>query len=196
MSSVRALFSLLLLTLTLVCFGDVRAHLVPDIANESLGNRAERVMALLKTRSLDSLAIFIHPEKGVRFAPYGFISAQTNVLFTRSEFAKAFKDKRIHFWGRYDATGKKMRMTFKDYYSRYVYDRPFDATKYVSVNEVQRTNFVQNIFDVYPDCIFVDYLFLGSKDFEEMDWKSLRLIFEEFEGQWYLIHVVHDEWTM
>ena len=171
------------------------AQYTPEQAKDIVTLRSHIVLKLLKTRSLDSLAAFIHPEKGVRFAPYGFISTQTNVLLTRSEIKKAFKEKRIHFWGRYDATGKKRRLTFADYYKRFIYDRPFDATKNITFNEIQRTNFVQNIFDVYPDCIFADYLFLGSADFAEMDWKSLRLIFEEFEGQWYLVHIVHDEWT-
>jgi hypothetical protein len=29
-----------------------------------------------------------------------------------------------------------------------------------------------------------------------MDWRSLRLVFEEQGGSWYLVGIVHDQWTI
>jgi hypothetical protein len=29
-----------------------------------------------------------------------------------------------------------------------------------------------------------------------MDWQSLRLVFEETAGNWYLVGIVHDQWTI
>jgi hypothetical protein len=29
-----------------------------------------------------------------------------------------------------------------------------------------------------------------------MDWESLRLVFQEEGGVWYLVGVIHDEWTI
>jgi len=29
-----------------------------------------------------------------------------------------------------------------------------------------------------------------------MDWRSLKLVFKEKDGNWYLVGVVHDEWTI
>ena len=28
-----------------------------------------------------------------------------------------------------------------------------------------------------------------------MDWRSLRLVLEAHNGAWYLVGIVHDEWT-
>jgi hypothetical protein len=60
-----------------------------------------------------------------------------------------------------------------------------------------RGNTLDNSLVEYPNGIIVEYHLRGVKaDQEGMDWASLRLIFEQHRGAWYLVHVVHDQWTI
>jgi hypothetical protein len=43
----------------------------------------------------------------------------------------------------------------------------------------------------------VEYHFSGfDKKFEGMDWASLKLVFENSNNEWYLVGIVHDQWTI
>ncbi|MCU6712807.1 hypothetical protein M6D81_29305 [Paenibacillus sp. J5C_2022] len=58
-------------------------------------------------------------------------------------------------------------------------------------------NSIPNIKDVYPDSYLVDYYFSGfNKDYKGMDWESLILVLEEHDGGWYIVAIVHSQWTI
>lgn len=43
----------------------------------------------------------------------------------------------------------------------------------------------------------VEYYLPGENpDYGGLDWQSLRLVFQHKEGAWYLVGVIHDEWTV
>jgi len=45
--------------------------------------------------------------------------------------------------------------------------------------------------------VIVEYYFPGfDPDFKGMAWRSLRLVFQELQDQWYLTGVIHSEWTI
>jgi len=35
-----------------------------------------------------------------------------------------------------------------------------------------------------------------NPDYAGMDWKSLRLVFEQYEGRWYLVGIINNQWTI
>jgi hypothetical protein len=42
----------------------------------------------------------------------------------------------------------------------------------------------------------VEYHFTGFEpDYGGLDWRSLRLVFMQDGDEWFLIGIVHDEWT-
>jgi len=155
---------------------------------------AQDVVTALKEKDMHALAALTHPEKGIRFSPYGFVGEADRVIL-KDELDKEWKSKSRVFWGLLDATGRPIRRTFKDYYKRFIYDRDFASTKRITINDIQRTNKYINVFEMYPKGVVVEYYFSGDLDFEELDWRSLRLVFEEFEEVWYLCGIIHDEWT-
>ena len=58
-------------------------------------------------------------------------------------------------------------------------------------------NMLENQFKVYHNPIVVEYYFPGmNPDYGGLDWRSLRLVFEQFEGQWYLVGIINNEWTV
>ena len=55
----------------------------------------------------------------------------------------------------------------------------------------------ENVADAYPEARFVEYHFPGiDPELEGFDWCSLKLVFQVWENDWYLVGIIHGEWTI
>ena len=58
-------------------------------------------------------------------------------------------------------------------------------------------NMLENQFEIYSNPIIVEYYFSGfNPDYMGMDWRSLRLVFEQDGADWKLTGVIHNQWTV
>jgi hypothetical protein len=98
----------------------------------------------------------------------------------------------------FDGTGDPIELTFDDYYQRFIYSADFANPEQMAVDEeLGYSSMINNIADFYPGSSFVEYHFSGFvEDYGGMDWVSLRLVFTEEEGSWFLVGIVHDQWTI
>lgn len=170
----------------------------PEQAREAVAPVAMKVLTALKDRDMASLAAAVHPVLGVRFAPYAFLNQRANVRFDANAIREALNDKRIRLWGTHDGSGDPIRLSFADYYKRYVYDRDFRQAK-LSYNSgpAIRGNTHDNSHELFPNAIVVDALQPGvSPEREGGDYRILRLVFEQHQGRWYLTYIAHDQWTV
>ena len=89
-------------------------------------------------------------------------------------------------------------MTLNNYMRRFVYDVDFVKPEKRTVNDFIGTgNSLNNLDSVYRGCDFTESHFSGfEKKYAGMDWKSLRLVFKERNGKFFLVGIVHDEWTI
>lgn len=160
--------------------------------------KSVEVIAALKEKDMARLAECIHPEKGVCFSPYSHIDIQNDLVFTADKMKDILKDKTVYMWGAYDGSGEPIKLTFTQYFEKFVYDKDFANPKDVGYNRViHQGNTLVNISEVYPQSRFNDYYFPGfDPKYEGMDWESLRLIFEEYKGDWYLVAIAHGQWTI
>ena len=56
---------------------------------------------------------------------------------------------------------------------------------------------IENQFEIYDNAIVVEYYFPGfNPDYAGMDWESLRLVFEQYENDWKLVGIIHNQWTI
>lgn len=171
----------------------------PELARTIISEQASRAVRLLRQRDLRELSRLVHPTKGIRFSPYAFINSTLDVKFAASTLRFALESPRRYLWGTFDGTGDQIRLTFAEYYKRFVYDRDFAAASSIIFNNEpkMRGNTHDNSRDQYPSAIVVEYHKThAEKDQEESDAASLRLIFEQHLGKWYLVHVAHDSWTI
>ena len=101
-------------------------------------------------------------------------------------------------WGKYDGTGKDILLPIDKYFDKFVYDVDFINAEQVAVNEVLGTgNSLINIRQVYPGADFTESYFSGFEEkYGGMDWRSLRLVFQFYKEQPYLVGMVHDQWTI
>jgi hypothetical protein len=165
----------------------------------SIEARATEVVAALKTRDDARLAALVHPGKGVRFTPYGFVRADQDVVLRREQIARAFGDSTIRTWGIADGGGEPLTFTFGQYYRRFVYDADFAAAPVVRYDQppAHSGNTPNNIAQAYPGARWVEFHFPGiDPKYEGMDWRSLWLVFELDDGEWLLTGIVHGSWTI
>ncbi|MHA7965856.1 hypothetical protein ACX93W_17180 [Paenibacillus sp. CAU 1782] len=158
---------------------------------------AHAVVAALKDKDMEKLKTLIHPEKGLLFSPYVHIEKDSALVFKRSELP-ALDDEKIYTWGQYDGSGESIKMTFAQYVERFVYDHDFSSPEQIGLNEIKGSgNSLPNIQEVFPEGQFVDYYFSGFEEqYAGMDWASLIIVLEEYQGSWYAVAAVHNQWTI
>jgi len=119
-------------------------------------------------------------------------------IFPASQVLNFLPDKKVYTWGIYDGSGLFINLTPAEYYNKFIYDVDFINAPEISYNRIiGKGSTINNAFEVYPNTIIVEYHFSGfDPKYEGMDWRSLRLVFEEKDIVWYLIGIIHDQWTI
>lgn len=167
---------------------------IRDIIEE----RSRDVLTALKNKDMVKLSQAVHPDRGVRFSPYGHVDTKADLVFTANQIKNIASDTKVYTWGSYDGSGEPIQLTFMDYYNKFVYDEDFLAAKETGYNKILGIgNTLINSSEVYPQSIIVEYHFPGfDPQYEGMDWRSLRLVFEKMDTTWYLVGIIHDQWTI
>lgn len=174
----------------------------PDNTSEAIEAKVrelgEKTLNALKNRDMLSLSAIVHPDKKVRFSPYTFVDTEKDLTFSAEEIKGLLENEKVYTWGSYDGSGDPINLTFSEYLSRFVYDRDFIKAEEIVYNRyISRGNTINNIFEAYPEGKVIEYHFPGfDPKYEGIDWESLKLVFEEKDGKWYLTGIVHDQWTI
>ncbi|MBZ0204542.1 MAG: hypothetical protein IT281_07690 [Ignavibacteria bacterium] len=158
------------------------------------------ILEVIKDRNYAELAEFFHPESGVRFSPYAYIDTAVDLVFTKKTFYKQFKTKSSSklIWGYYDGSGDTIRLSIDDYFKKFVYDVDFLNAEITTVNNSSaHGNTINNLAAIYDGLQYTESYFSGfDEKFGGMDWRALRLVYEEYKGKYYLVGIIHDEWTI
>jgi hypothetical protein len=160
---------------------------------------ARQVVEAIKAKDGERWAELAHPEKGVRFSPYAYVEVKSDVVFSRDQIRRFWTDEMTYTWGFADGTGDPINMTPRQYCDRYIMDRDFLNPSTTSVdNDRARGNTNNNAAEVYPQGTRVEYYIEPSirEGVPDLDWAALRLVFEESAGSWFLVAVIHDQWTV
>jgi len=157
----------------------------------------QQVLDILQNRQYGQLIPIIHPSSCLRFSPYQYLN-DDNRIICPSEFDTYISSREPFTWGHYDGTGKPIELTFIEYHQQFVYDQDYQKPSVVGFNnEVSSGNSINNIQEIFPDGIMIEYYFPGiDPQYGGMDWRSLRLVFLPENDQWYLAAIIHGEWTI
>jgi hypothetical protein len=161
------------------------------------GLRAVQGVQALRDRDMATLAALAHPTLGIRFSPYATVKPE-DLVFTPEQIANLLQDPTVYTWGAFDGSGEPIQLAYPDYHARFVYSGDFASPDQVSFN--QRTgvsNSIDNSQEFYPGSVVVEF-YLAPKDLKYggLDWQSLRLVMVQEGGAWYIIGIIHDEWTV
>ncbi|MBV8325777.1 hypothetical protein [Chryseobacterium sp.] len=212
----KLLISLFVLSLAVACkkeAGKPVPNVIDSVAQakktDSIGtvkNKAEQEVSLkkvndevlqaLKTKNYKAFGEFIHPEKGVRFSMYAFVNPKEDKQFSKTDFEKYQPTKTLFTWGAHDGSGDQYKATINDYLGKWVFSKDFTTSQYSLNKFLGGGNSLNNLKEIYPKTNFTENYIKGSGKNGEMDWKTLRFVFEEFQGTYYLVAVINDQWTI
>lgn len=164
----------------------------------SLTNLSLIILKQLKDKNYQSFAQHIHPKLGVRFSPYGYIDTKQDMVLKADQLLALIKDQQPLLWGQYDGTGEEIKLTIKEYFDKFVYDVNFLKAPKLTLNQVlAQGNSINNMKEVYPEADYTESYFPGfKKEYEGMDWRALRLVYQKYNGETYLVGIIHDQWTI
>ncbi len=158
-----------------------------------------QVLTLISQKDYSKLASFIHPVQGIRFSPYSYVDTTADIKLTAAEFLKQVSNKKQAKlnWGYYDGSGEPITLTINDYFKKFVYDADFLHAENTSLNKMLgQGNSLNNLQAIYPNCIFTESYFKGfDKQYDGMDWRSLKLVYKKEGDKLYLVAIIHDQWT-
>ena len=166
-------------------------------AQRAVGTLVRDALAAFKDRDSAKLAALAHPTKGVRFSPYAYLQP-TNVILSTAQLTNAFNDPTKRTWGISDGKGDPIILTFGEYSRTFVYGRDFATAAQTAYNRtIGQGNTTDNTAVIYPDAILFE-AYDGGPDPQMRDtqWQCVRLLFERSGDRWYLVSVVHGEWTI
>lgn len=165
---------------------------------ESLLNLNKEILSIIKEKDYSKFASYIHPTQGLRFSPYAYIDTISDLKFDSRKFSASIGSDNRFKWGYYDGSGNLMNLTVEEYFKQFVYDANFLNPELISLNEIIGSgNSLNNLDEAYPNCKFVESYFSGfNEKFGGMDWCTLRLVFKKYQDRYYLVGIVHDEWTI
>lgn len=171
------------------------SELTNDEAMPLIASPSQAVVVALRDKNIAQLSEYIHPDKGVRFSPYATVDTTNDLIFTANQLD--LDDLTVYLWGAYDAIGTEIKLTLDEYWDEFVFDKNFVHAETIRNNEIIGAgNSINNWAEIYPYGIMVEYYVPGTTADAEMDWKSLRLIFEAKKDTWYLVGIIHDQWTI
>lgn len=159
---------------------------------------ADQILTTFQAKDGERLALFVHPEKGVRFSPSAYVNVDEDVVLSRDQIRAFWMDSHTYLWGYAEGSGYPIELTPAAYAERYILDRDFSNPSSVNVNDDQAAGTTRNnAADIYPEATRVEYYIEAGAggSGEANDWAALRLVFDKARDSWFLIAVIHNVWS-
>lgn len=166
----------------------------PEESKEIIYEKGVQAINALANKDYEELSNLTHPLYGIRFTPYTNIDIENDLVFSKDEILE-FKNSDIKYeWGFIGESNKIIELSPNEYFDKYVYDKDYINAEEVGYNEIiSSTGFLENQFGIYHNSIIIEYYF-SILDPYNSDWRSLRIVFQEHKGEWYIAGLIHFEW--
>ena len=140
----------------------------------------------LKYKDYEALAGYVHPERGVTFTAYSTVNLETDQNFSADQIRELVQDETRYLWGYEDGRGE------------FIFSVDYTQATSVGVDEIVMSgNSLENLKEAYPDCRFVDLCYPNlDPAYEGLDWCSLKIVFAPTQSGWYLVGLIHSQWTI
>jgi len=167
--------------------------------NAELAAIAFSVVKYISNGDYAALSSVAHPDFGVVLSPSATVNFSTNKRFNAEQIGSFGTDSNAYVWGVYDGSGEPIEMTPTAYFAEFVFSKNYCESPIIGINRIVKSgNALENITDEFPGVRFVDFHIPGGeKDSpEDIDWGSLRLGFEEYDGRLWLTLILNSRWTV
>lgn len=161
----------------------------------SLIHCALETLSAIEEQDYSALATYVHPEAGVTFTPSATVDRNSNLTFSSEELTKAAQGTNTYVWGTSTNTATPINLTLSDYFASYVWDRDYSASPRISLDTTQVSgNALDNTLESYPDSHYVEFYCPDPNG--QAQWSTLRLVYQWYDHQWYLVGIVHSAWNL
>jgi hypothetical protein len=148
---------------------------------------------------MDSLAALAHPTLGIRFTPYTHVDTASDRRLTPDQLRAQWARSDSILWGVQDGSGEPIRLTFREYVDRFVYD--FDALHAARIARDSAPmgigNSLYNLREVYSGDAIVEFNTPGTNPkYSGMDWRSLWIVLRRVDDRWAVVGIVRGAWTI
>ena len=163
--------------------------------HERLAELAFAAAACLQTGDYEKLGAYTHPVYGLIFSPTATVTLSTNRCLTAARTACLDRDETVYIWGVVTGSDEPIQLTPAQYVAAYVYDRDYRSAPILSFDTPARTgNALENTAAVFPEAHYVDLCFPASEA-GGLDWSILRMVFEEYDGEFRLTALIHSTYS-
>lgn len=164
--------------------------------SDILKTRNDEILVSLQTKNYQKFASYIHPTKGIRFSMYAYVDLKGDKHFSKEDFIK-YSPTNIKFtWGQQDGTGDLLVKSMRNYLTEWVHAESYTNAEF-HLNSFKGTgNSLNNLQEKYPGLDFIENYKAGTGEIADFNWSSLRFVFEELYGTYYLVAVINDTWTI
>ena len=164
--------------------------------NFPLLNTACSALRAIQQRDYSALAAHVHPDRGLTFTPYSTVDVNSDLNFNPSQVKKFAGDTNRYVWGAIPGAGELIQMTPEDFISKYIFGSDYTQASKIGIDKINISgNALENVAEAYPDCRFVEFTFPGTEAGGQ-NWSSLKLVLAPVETQWYLVALIHSQWTV
>lgn len=166
--------------------------------NVPLVSSAYAVARAIQTRDYKTLSAYVHPDLGVTFTPYSTVDPETDLRFTAAQVREFQTDHTVYTWGYVDGRGSLIQMTPEEFFSSYVANADYTQAPKLGIDQILHSgNALENLTQVYQEGRFVEFHYPSLDQANDgLDWCSLKLAFYPSETCWYLVGIIHSQWTI
>ena len=168
-----------------------------DMSQQTLIQQAMRIQRALANNAYTRITDDIHPTRGVRFSMYAYIQPESDKVFSRDQYAQYLDESNIRFtWGQKDGTGELYVTPLLDYLKNWVKSDYYYNQSTTINSSAAVGNSINNLNQIYQNSDYVEFYNPGvNPDYGGLDWRALRLVFDEYQGKRYLVAIISDKWT-
>jgi len=169
---------------------------------------AREVTGYIKDKDFVSLSNFIDGNVGVLLSPYYASGGNQGRNLTKDDVRNFFSDNQQKLWGYEGGSGRGIQLTNSEYYKKFVYSGDFINMGSESLNISLVSGNTLPLDEVLSEAFkslisrggriqYIEYFIPGfNPKYEGMDWESLALVFMKLNGEWKLIGIFHNQWTI
>lgn len=174
---------------------ETNSVLKPNEARRVIEEQNQDVILALKDKDSEKLSTLTHPEKGILFSPLVIINPENHIVFKQEQMKTFFDDDTKYSWGIFDPPVNASNLTPDEYYEKYIFNFDYSNPEMIAYNQrltpaVYTTE--QKLTTLYIEPIIVEHLL---SDENCMPY-SLRIVYEKYKEEWFVVAFLHYEWTM
>jgi len=178
-----------------------QSAIASDVVYESKTSQAfdtaTITLKFIRDRNYESLSELVHPQKGIIFVPYGYVDYNEHLTFSAEQIKDFSNTTTVYTWGVVNQSADMIDLTIEDYFNRYVYNKDFITTEQIAINYIIGiSNAIENVKDIFPDSYFVEFYDKGTEEYAGLDWASLKIVMEEYDGEFKIVAIIHSDYVM